>query len=114
MKKFLEKVKANVKKIKKFVVGIGLMAMSVLTPSVVYAGPAPDPGVTKVTDNIDKLKDVGTTIVGAIGGVVLVYGIVQFALSFKKQDQHGETNAIFTIVAGIIMLAGGVLVGLFT
>lgn len=35
---------------------------------------------------------------------VLVYGGVKFAESFQKKDQNGEYSAIYTIIAGGIML----------
>ena len=42
----------------------------------------------------------------AIGAVMLVYGGIKFAMAFRQMDQQGEHQAVYSVVAG------GVLVGL--
>lgn len=69
------------------------------------------PVYASYTAPIDNLKTVLITIAASIGGVLLVWGIIQFAISFKKQDQNGEHSAVFSIAAGAVMLAAGVIVG---
>ncbi len=55
---------------------------------------------------ITKLKGVLIAIGAAIGAVMLVYGGIKFAMAFRQMDQQGEHQAVYSIVAG------GVLVGL--
>lgn len=57
------------------------------------------------TAPLTKLKSVLTTILAAAGIIVIIYGAIKFAISFQKMDQNGEHQAIYTIIAG------GVLVG---
>ena len=64
--------------------------MSILATS--YLGP------------IQKLKTVAIAVVAAAGVVILIYGIVKFAVSFQKMDQNGEHQAVYTIIAGALMI----------
>ena len=63
------------------------------------------------TTQIDNLTTVLTTIASALGAVILIYGVIRFALAFQKLDQQGEHQATLTIVAGTILIAAGVVVG---
>ena len=69
-------------------------------PVVAFAAP----GGSSYTAPLDNLKTVLITIAGSAGAIIL-YGIIRFALAFKKMDQNGEHDAIFTIVAGGILIA---------
>lgn len=53
---------------------------------------------------ISNLRTILTAIAVAIGGVVVIYGGIRFAFAFQKLDQQGEHSAIYTIVAGGILL----------
>ena len=55
---------------------------------------------------ITKLKTVLISLGSAIGAVMLVYGGIKFAMAFRQMDQQGEHQAVYSIVAG------GVLIGL--
>ncbi len=70
-------------------------------PVVAFAAP----GGSSYTAPLDNLKTVLITIAGSAGAIILLYGIIRFALAFKKMDQNGEHDAIFTIVAGGILIA---------
>jgi len=61
---------------------------------------------TSYTSAITNLKSVLLTLGAAIGAVMLVWGGIRFAMSFRQMDQQGEHQAVYTVVAG------GVLVGL--
>lgn len=61
---------------------------------------------TSYTRAITNLKSVLLTLGAAIGAVMLVWGGIRFAMSFRQMDQQGEHQAVYTVVAG------GVLVGL--
>ena len=71
-------------------------------PVVVFAGPS------SYTAPLDNLKTVLITIAGSAGVIIVLYGIFRFALAFKKMDQNGEHDAIFTMIAGGILLAASV------
>jgi hypothetical protein len=53
---------------------------------------------------IGNLENVLIKVAEAIGGVMIVYGGIKFALAFQKLDQQGEHQATFTIVAGSALL----------
>lgn len=55
---------------------------------------------------ITNLKTVFLSIGSAIGAVMLVYGGIKFAMAFRQMDQQGEHQAVYSVVAG------GILVGL--
>ena len=61
---------------------------------------------------VTNLQTVLLSIASAIGGVLLIYGGIRFAIAFQKLDQQGEHQAIFTIVAGGILLGLSALVAL--
>jgi len=60
------------------------------------------------TRAINQLKGVLITLGSAIGAVMLVYGGIKFAMAFRQMDQQGEHQAVYSVVAG------GVLMGLST
>ena len=62
--------------------------------------------------SINSLKSVLTQIAEAIGGLIIIYGGIKFALAFQKLDQQGEHQAVFTIVAGGVLLGLSGIVGL--
>ncbi len=55
---------------------------------------------------INNLQNVLISVAAAMGGVILTFGGIRFAICFQKLDQHGEHQALYTI------LAGGMLLGL--
>ena len=61
---------------------------------------------TSYTRAINSLKGVLITLGSAIGAVMLVYGGIKFAMAFRQMDQQGEHQAVYSVVAG------GVLMGL--
>ena len=63
---------------------------------------------------ISNLQTVLLTIAGAVGGVFLAFGLFKFAVAFQKMDQNGEHNAIYTIVAGGILLGGSALIAVLS
>ncbi|WP_405375605.1 hypothetical protein [Pseudobutyrivibrio sp.] len=62
--------------------------------------------------SIQNLKSVLTELAAAIGGIIIVYGGIKFALAFQKLDQQGEHQAVFTIVAGGVLLGLAGIVGI--
>ena len=62
------------------------------------------------TTQIDNLKIIILVIAAAIGGVMLAYGIIQFAFAFKKMNQNGEHDAVMTIATGAVLLGGSTII----
>ena len=96
MLKIKEKVKTFCKRSKQAVMS------SVTALAIAYATAATPVYASSYLDPINKLKTVFISIVAAAGVIVLGFGGLKFAEAF--QDQNGEYNAIYTIVAGAIMI----------
>lgn len=69
--------------------------LSITTPTV-YA--ASDP-----LSVINNLSNFIFDIVTAVGGIMVVFGIVQFGMALKSHDPSQKANSIFTIVGGLII-----------
>ena len=63
---------------------------------------------------ITNLKGVLTTLGAAIGAVMLVYGGIKFAMAFRQMDQQGEHQAVYSIVAGGVLIGLSALVAALT
>lgn len=61
------------------------------------------------THAIDSLKGVLITLGTSIGAVMLVYGGIKFAMAFRQMDQQGEHQAVYSVVAGGVLLGLGAL-----
>ena len=97
----MKKVDGLVKKMNKYTC-IRLLCVTMM----IIAPPMPVYAATGYTAPLTALKTILTTIATAAGAILLIYGAIRFAISFQKMDQNGEHSAIFTIVAG------GVLIGI--
>ena len=64
------------------------------------------------TGAVDGLKTVLTTIAIAIGGVLIIWGAIQFAISFKKMNQQGEHDAVISMAAGAVLVGISAVVAL--
>lgn len=69
---------------------------------------------TSYLSSISSLQSVLIAAAAAIGGVVITYGGIKFALAFQKLDQNGEHSAFFTIAAGGCLLGLSGIVTLLT
>ncbi|MBD5556865.1 MAG: hypothetical protein HDQ95_16370 [Roseburia sp.] len=100
IKKFLVKAKVATDKVKETVktVVVALTVAYITSPIPVYAGDA------SYLSPLNKLKTVMFSIIAAAGIIVLGYGGLKFAVSFQKMDQNGEHQAIYTMIAGGIMI----------
>jgi uncharacterized membrane protein YidH (DUF202 family) len=101
LKKLITKIKNGIKKMGDTATAIsGSLALAyVIRPVPIFA----DTSTTYMTP-INNLKTVFISLVAAGGVVVLLYGIVTFAISFQKMDQNGEHSAVYKIIAGGIMV----------
>ena len=99
LKRTKEKVKTVLSRSKQAMVAVpAALTLAYMTaPMTVFASDA-------YLQPLNKLKTVMISIVAAAGVIVLIYGGVKFAESFQKKDQNGEFSAIYTIVAGGIMI----------
>lgn len=104
VKKFLNKVKIVCGRFKQAVLAAvnALVIAYITAPIPVFA--------SSYTSPLIKLKTVFISILGAAGVLVLLYGIVKFAESFQKKDQNGEYSAIYTVVAGGILLGASAII----
>lgn len=110
---YLNKIKENVKgvfakqkmKIAKAVCIFGILLFS--TPMTVGA-------VAEVTAPIKSLQTLVTSIVSAVGAIVLVWGIFDFATAYQQHDSSQQTQSLRKIVAGLLMLAVTPIVTLLT
>ena len=66
------------------------------------------------THAITSLKSVLLTLGSAIGAVMLVYGGIKFALAFRQMDQQGEHQAVYSVVAGGVLVGLSALVNVLT
>lgn len=59
------------------------------------------------TDNplavIDNLKNFMYQIIGAIGAILLLWGIVQVGMAIKSHDPSQRANGFMTLAGGIII-----------
>lgn len=94
----MKKNMASLRETAMSVVGALLIAYAI-RPFPVYAAGG-------YTAPLDNLKTILITISGSAGVILVVYGGIRFAISFQKMDQNGEHQAVFTIIAG------GILIGL--
>lgn len=98
MKKLVNKIGQKIYS-NKYVVAASIFINSVLMPEIVRA----EEGGSYVKP-INGLKTVLTTIAVAVGAVFVIYGGIRFAIAFQKMDQNGEHSAIYTLIAGGILL----------
>ena len=105
VKKIFNKVKSVCGRFKHAVLA-AVYALEIAYPIPVYAA-----GNTSYLAPINNLKTAGLAVIGAFGGVIMVYGIYKFAQSFQKKDQNGEYSAAETIGAGALMCGSSILIG---
>lgn len=101
-KKLMVTMKKNMASLRETAMSVvgALLIVYAIRPFPVYAAAG---GYTAPLDN---LKTILITLAGSAGVILVVYGGIRFAISFQKMDQNGEHQAMFTIIAG------GVLIGL--
>lgn len=101
LKKFIEKTKKVLSKYGETLkaIAVALIIAYYNLPVTVYAS-----GDTTYLKPINNLKTIGVSIVAAAGVIVLLFGGVRFAMAFQKMDQNGEHSAVYTMIAGGIMI----------
>ena len=109
IKRILNKVEENVTNIKETVKAVTASLAVAAMSAPTYAAASQD-----YLKPVNNLKDIAISIVAAAGVIVLLYGGVKFAVSFQKMDQNGEHQAIYTIIAGGVMIGISALVTALT
>lgn len=61
----------------------------------------------KITKGINNLKNLVVSAVAAIGGIVLVKNVMEFASAYQQQDSSGMNSALKGIVGGLMMVCVG-------
>lgn len=54
---------------------------------------------------INKLKTLVTSLVSAVGGVILLWSIVQLGIGIKRHDPAAFSENILGVVAGLVIAA---------
>lgn len=93
MKRIKEFLKRNITKGN---VAAWVFLFGMFMPKIAYA--------SGYTTQLTNLKSILLTVAAAIGGVMLVWGAIQFAISFKKANQQGEHDAIMSVAAGALLV----------
>jgi hypothetical protein len=99
LKKIITKIKNGIKNL-----GDTVITMVGALAAAYMFRPIPVLASTSYMTPINNLKTVFISIVAAAGVIMLLYGIVTFAISFQKMDQNGEHQAVYKIIAGGIMI----------
>lgn len=79
---------------------MGGTAGSILMSMTVYATGA---GTTAITQPLENLKTLLIAIIGAVGVIILVKNIMEFAQAYQQQDSSTMNSALKGVVAGIMM-----------
>jgi Na+/melibiose symporter-like transporter len=83
-----------------------------LAAAFIAAYTRPVSAASEITGKINSIYDLVLGIVTAVGGIVLVWGIFDFATGYQQHDSAQQTASVKKIVAGIIMCAAGALVAI--
>lgn len=65
-----------------------------------------------VVSGVNNLTSLVTTIIAAVGTVVLAQGIWDFASAYRSHDSGTQTQAIRGIVSGLIMISASAVISL--
>lgn len=75
----------------------------------VYAAPGDDQqaatGVDAVTAPLTNLQTLLTAVIGAVGAIIFLKNIMEFAQAYQQQDSSTMHAALKGIVAGILMMS---------
>ena len=64
----------------------------------------------EITSAMNNMKTLVVSAVAAVGGIVLVKNVMEFASAYQQQDSSGINSALKGIVSGLMMVCvGGVL-----
>lgn len=108
MKERLMKMKEKLVTVKNFIAekkyGIVVFLNTLLTPTLVYAGPEEGGAEAKWTELTNTYI---APWVKKLGGAVMFIGAVEFALGWQRDDPEAKTKGLRTFIAGAIVMAVG-------
>ena len=84
-------------------ISVGAGAVGAFFMGSVMNAYATDTDVSTVTDPLNNLKTLLIAIVAAVGVIILVKNVMEFAQAYQAQDSSTMHSALKGIVAGIIM-----------
>ena len=90
-----EKQQNKLKKTESKLKMIGLSLVPLLNISTVYAD---DPIAA-----VNNLTNFIFTLVQSLGAIMLIFGVVQFGMSFKSHDASQRASSVMTIGGGLII-----------
>lgn len=76
----------------------GMMAASLMHTTCLAAS-----GASAVTKPLENLKTLVTSVIGAVGIIILAKNVMEFAQAYQQQDSSTMNSALKGIVAGIMM-----------
>ena len=69
-----------------------------------------DAAAAQMTAKVNKIYDIVLAIIQAAGGIVLAWGIFDFATAYQAHDTSQQTQSLKKVVSGILMIMAGTLV----
>lgn len=107
MKKIMKKVKKELASLRETGISVAsaILVSCLIRPIPVYAAGG-------YTAPLDNLKTILITIAGSAGVILVVYGGIRFAIAFQKMDQNGEHAAIYTLIAGGVLIGISAILGI--
>ena len=91
-----EKQQNKLKKTESKLKMLGLSLVPLLNISTVYAADDPIAAVNNLTNFI-------FTLVQSLVAIMLIFGVVQFGMSFKSHDASQRASSVMTIGGGLII-----------
>lgn len=89
------------------------VAMITVTNSYIVPAYAKDTADSSaVTNPINNLADLMTSIIAAAGAIILAKNIFDFASAYQNQDSAGTSMALKGIVAGLLMISVKVVISI--
>lgn len=76
----------------------GMMAACLMHTTCLAAS-----GASAVTKPLENLKTLVTSVIGAVGIIILAKNVMEFAQAYQQQDSSTMNAALKGIVAGIMM-----------
>lgn len=68
----------------------------------------------EIVSKINNIYSLVLAIISAIGMIALVWGIFDFATAWQQHDSSQLTQGMRKIVAGLLMVCAGTVIGLLT
>lgn len=78
------------------------MAAILIVMTVIFTVPAYATGGDPVAA-VNNLSNFAATLISAAGGIIILFGVVQFGMGFMSHDPSQKSNGILILVGGIII-----------